>query len=76
MYRYKAYILAEWKKVKRGGHKLDSSEAEIVFNPADQQDETGFLELPEPWYMRIVLGKKERLAEERLQNIPKEHIIY
>lgn len=76
IYRYKAYILAKWKKVKRGGHKLDSSEAEIVFNPADQQDETGFLELPEPWYMRIVLGKKERLAEERLQNIPKEHIIY
>lgn len=74
--RYKAYILAESNKGKYAGTKFDSFESEIIFNQTDSQEETGFFELFEPWYMKIIVSKKERLAEQKLQMIPKEYILY
>ena len=74
--RYKAYILAESKKGKYAGTKFDSFESEIIFNQTDSQEETGFFDLFEPWYMKIVVSKKERVAEQKLQMIPKEYILY
>ena len=74
--RYKAYILAESEKGKYAGRKFDSFESEIIFNQTNSQEETGFFDLAEPWYMKIIVSKKERLAEEQLQNIPKEYILY
>ncbi len=74
--RYKAYILAESKKGKYTGTKFDSFESEIVFNPTDSQEATGFFRLFEPWYMKIIISKKERVAEQKLQMIPKIYIIY
>ena len=76
MCRYKAYILAESKKGKYIGTKFDSFESEIVFNPTDSKEETGYFKLFEPWYMKIIISKKERVAEQKLQMIPKIYIIY
>ncbi len=74
--RYKAYISAESKKGKYAGSKFDSFESEISFSQCDRQDSSGFIELQEPWYMKIIVSKKERLAEEQLQKIPTDHILY
>ena len=74
--RYKVYIQSESKKGKYAGTKFDSSEAEITFTPTGDDVEPPFLVLPEPWYMKLILTKKERLAEEQLQGIEKEHVVY
>ena len=58
------------------GTKFDSFESEIVFNPTDSKEATGFFKLFEPWYMKIIISKKERVAEQKLQMIPKIYIIY
>lgn len=74
--RYKAYISVESKKGKYAGSKFDSFESEISFSQCDRQDSSGFIELQEPWYIKIIVSKKERLAEEQLQKIPTDHILY
>lgn len=74
--RYKAYILAESKKGKYAGTKFDSSEAEITFIPTGDDIAPPFLTLPEPWYMKLIITRKERQAEEQLQGIEKEHVVY
>lgn len=74
--RYKAYLLAESAKGRFAGRRFESYEAELTLSPAVDADGPAYIDLPEPWYMKLILGKKERLAEERLQSIPKEHVVY
>ena len=74
--RYKAYLLAESAKGRFAGRRFESYEAELTLSPAVDADGPAYIDLPEPWYMKLILGKKERLAEERLQAIPKEHVVY
>ena len=74
--RYKAYILAESKKGKYAGTKFDSSEAEITFTPTGDGIAPPFLMLPEPWYMKLIITRKERQIEEQLQGIEKEYVVY
>ena len=74
--RYKAYILAESKKGKYAGTKFDSSEAEITFTPTGDDIAPPILTLPEPWYMKLIITRKERQIEEQLQGIEKEYVVY
>lgn len=74
--KYKAYISAESKKGKYAGSKFDSFESEMSFSLCDRQETSGFIDLLKPWDMKIIVSKKERLAEEQLQKISKNYILY
>ena len=76
VYHYKVYIASTSSKGKDKRTLFESSESEIKLQQPQQQPKGTYIELPRPWYMKIIVTKKERLKEEKLQKIPKKHIVY
>lgn len=75
-YRYKMLICSESDKKKYKGTRFESVESGVILEKAQETKDENYIELPRPWYMKIIVSKEERLNEERLQAIPKKHVQY
>ena len=75
--RYNNLMWDEFKSNKFSGQFTHISSV-YEANPSNQTDISSgkFIVLPEPYVMKIVMTKKERLNEEALQKVPKSYKIY
>ncbi|MCQ2229461.1 MAG: carboxypeptidase-like regulatory domain-containing protein [Bacteroidales bacterium] len=75
-YKYKMLICSESDKEKYKGTRFESVESSICLKTSPDNKENKYIELPKPWYMKIIVSKEERLNEEKLQAIPKKYVLY
>ena len=71
--KYKAYLQSESDRAKYHGKKFDSFEAEVLFDDSDGSEESGFTDLLRPWYVKIIVprrnGLQKKLCNPFLKNI-------
>lgn len=71
--KIKSYISSIHKKKKREYTYFSATEAQIYLQPTDKPKNVSWITLPKPFYIGIE-KKKDRLAYDALQKIPKKHI--
>lgn len=73
--KYKVYITCS-STLKNRNKCFESTEAELYLTPTEVAKDENFISLPHPWYMKIILSKKDRLQQKALQNIERQYMIY
>lgn len=73
--KYKVYITCS-STLKNRNKCFESTEAELYLTPTEVAKDEDFISLPHPWYMKIILSKKDRLQQKALQNIERQYMIY
>lgn len=70
--KIKSHISSIHKKKKREYPYFSATEAQISLKPTDKPNNVSWITLPKPFYIGIET-KKDRLAYDALQNIPKKY---